>query len=129
MDECQIVLVARASDAAIVRGQTIRTIVTNTETIAKRKDVLLRFMEAYRETIDYMYSANPQVLKDYAEFNKMPEAMAKPVRDDFFPKALIAPDEIKGLDSLLAEAVTLKFITEPLKPEQIKELIQVPFKK
>jgi NitT/TauT family transport system substrate-binding protein len=129
MDEGKIVLVARATDAAIVKGQTIRVIVANTETVAKRKDVLLRFMDAYRETIDYMYSNNPQVLKDYAEFNKIPEAMAKRVRDDFFPKALIAPDEIKGLETLIPEAVTLKFIQEPLKPEQVKELIQVPFKK
>ena len=55
--------------------------------------------------------------------------MAKRVRDDFFPKSLIYPDEIKGLDTLLPEAVALKFITEPLKAEQVKELIQVPLKK
>ncbi len=129
LDEGKIVLVARATDASIVKGQTIRTIVTNAETLAKRKDVLLRFMDAYREAIDYMYSDNPQVMKDYAEFNKMPEAMAKRVRDDFFPKSLIYPDEIKGLDTLLPEAVSLKFIREPLKKEQISELVQVPFKK
>jgi NitT/TauT family transport system substrate-binding protein len=129
MDEGKIVLVARATDAAIVKGQTIRTIVTNAETLAKRKDVLARFMDAYRETIDYMYSDNPQVIKDYAEFNKMPEAMARRVRDEFFPKALIYPDEIKGLDTLLPEAVTLKFISEPLTKEQIAELVQVPLKK
>ena len=49
-------LVARASDCLDRRGQTIRTIVTNADTLAKRKDVLVRFMNAYRETIDYMYS-------------------------------------------------------------------------
>lgn len=129
MDEGKIVLIARATDASIVKGQTIRTIVTNAETLAKRKDVLLRFMQAYRETIDYMYSNNPQVLKDYAEFNNMPEAMAKRVRDDFFPRAIIDPDAIKGLDTLLPEAVSLKFINEPLTEKQLAELIQVPLKK
>ncbi len=129
MDEGKIQLVARATDASIVRGQTIRVIVTNADTLAKRKDVLLRFMDAYREAINYMYSSNPQVLKDYAEFNKMPEAMAKRVRDDFFPKSLIWPDEIKGLDTLLPEAVTLKFIAAPLTKEQQAELFQVPLKK
>ena len=78
-----------------------------------------RFMHAYRETIDYMYSANPQVMKDYAEFDRMPEAMAKRVRDEFFPKALIYPDEIKGLDTLMPEAVSLKFIPEPLTKAQL----------
>lgn len=129
MDEGKIVLIARATDASIVKGQTIHTIVTNAETLAKRKDVLLRFMQAYRETIDYMYSSNPQVLKDYAEFNNMPEAMAKRVRDDFFPRAIIDPDAIKGLDTLLPEAVSLKFINEPLTEKQLAELIQVPLKK
>lgn len=129
MDEGKIVLIARATDASIVKGQTIRTIVTNAETLAKRKDVLIRFMQAYRETIDYMYSSNPQVLKDYAEFNNMPEAMAKRVRDDFFPRAIIDPDAVKGLDTLLPEAVSLKFINEPLTEKQLAELIQVPLKK
>ena len=129
MDAGQIVLVARATDAPIVKGQTIRTIVTNAETLAKRKDVLLRFMAAYRETIDYMYSNNPQVLKDYAEFNNMSEAMAKRVRDDFFPRAIVEPDAIRGLDTLLPEAVSLKFINDPLTKEQLAELVQVPLKK
>ena len=44
----------------------------------------------------------------------MPEPMAKRVRDEFFPKSLIWPDEIKGLDALMTEAVTLKFIPAPL---------------
>jgi NitT/TauT family transport system substrate-binding protein len=86
-------------------------------------------MTAYRETIDYMYSDNPQVIKDYAEFVKVPEAMAKRVRDEFFPKGLVDPDEIKGLDTLVAEAVTLKFITAPLTQQQLAELIQIPPRK
>ncbi len=41
-------------------------------------------MQAHRDTIDYMYSDNPQVLKDYADFAGVSEAMARRVRDDFF---------------------------------------------
>ena len=128
MDEGKIVLVARATDASIVKDQTIRTIVTNAETLAKRKDVLIRFMQAYRETIAYMYSANPQVLKDYAAFNKISEEMARRVRDDFFPRMIVEPDEIKGLDTLLPEAVSLKFIEKPMTKDQLAELVQVPLK-
>jgi NitT/TauT family transport system substrate-binding protein len=118
-------VIARATDATLVRGQTIRTIVTNTETLAKRKDALDRFMAAYRETIAYMYGDNPQVLKDYAEFTGVSEAMARQVRNDFFPKSLVDPDQIHGLDSLMAEAVTLKFVTAPLTARQVAELIQI----
>ncbi|HET7164146.1 MAG TPA: ABC transporter substrate-binding protein [Pseudolabrys sp.] len=125
MDEGKIHLVARATDAALVRGQTIRVLVANADTLAKRKDVIERFMKAYRESIDYMYSSNPQVITDYAEFAKVPEPMAKRVRDEFFPKSLVNPDQIHGLDSLIPEAVNLKFIPAPLTKEQTAELIRI----
>ena len=118
-------VVAKATDAALVRGQTIRVIVANADSLAKKKAAIERFMQAYRETIDYMYSSNPQVIKDYAEFVGIPEAMAKRTRDEFFPKALVNPDKIEGLESLSAEAVTLKFIPAPLTPAQSTELIQI----
>jgi NitT/TauT family transport system substrate-binding protein len=125
MDEGKIHLVARATDAALVRGQTIRVLVANADALVKRKEVIERFMKAYRESIDYLYSSNPQVMKDYAEFARVPEPMAKRVRDEFFPKSLVNPDQIHGLDSLIPEAVNLKFIPASLTKEQIAELIQI----
>jgi NitT/TauT family transport system substrate-binding protein len=125
IDEGKIRLLARATDAAIVRGQTIRTIVANAQVLEKRKDVVERYMQAYRETIDYMYGDNPQVLKDYAAFAGVTEVMAKRVRDEFFPRALVMPDEIKGLDSLMADAIELKFIQAPLTKAQIADLVQL----
>jgi NitT/TauT family transport system substrate-binding protein len=129
LQEGKIHIVARATDAALVRGQTIRVLVANTEMLSKRKAVLDRFMQAYREAIDYMYSDNPQVIKDYAEFAGVPEAMAKRVRDEFFPKSLVNPDQIHGLETLVPEAVNLKFIPAPLSKEQIAEFIQIPPRK
>jgi ABC-type nitrate/sulfonate/bicarbonate transport system substrate-binding protein len=129
IEEGKIHIVAKATDSALVRGQTIRVNVVNADTLKNRKPVVERFMAAYREAVDYMYSSNPQVIKDYAEFTKVPEAMAKRVRDEFFPKSLINPDEIKGLQPLTEEAVTLKFIPAPLTKEQVAEFIQIPPRK
>ena len=129
IDAGQIRVIAKATDAALVRGQTIRVIVATAEPLEKRKDIITRYLDAYRETIDYMYSDNPQVFKDYAAFAQVPEATARRVRDEFFPKTLVNPDAIKGLDSLLKEAVNLKFITAPLTQQQLAELIQIPPRK
>jgi NitT/TauT family transport system substrate-binding protein len=125
IDDGKTRVVARATDAALVRGQTIRVVVANADALNKRKEVFGRFMKAYRETIAYMYSDNPQVIKDYAEFAGVPEAVARKVREEFFPRALVEPDEIHGMDSLLAEAVTLKFIAAPLTKEQVTELVKI----
>ena len=129
MDEGAIKIVARANDSPLVRGTTIRLVITNPDTLAKKKDALNRFMDAYRETIEYMYGDNSQVLKDYAEFAGVSEAVAKRVRDEFFPKSLVDPDEIKGLDQIVPEAVTLKYTAAPLTKEQLAELIQIPPRK
>ena len=129
IEEGQIRVIAKATDAALVRGQTIRVIVANAQALENRKEAIGRFMQAYRETIDYMYSDNPQVIKDYAEFVKVPEATARRVRDEFFPKSLLDPDKIEGIDTLVKEAVNLKFIPAPLTPQQLAELIQIPPRK
>ena len=126
MNEDKIRLIARATDASIVRGSTIRVIVANAQALAQRADAVSRFMQAYRESIDYMYGDDPGVIKDYAEFVNVPESLARRVRDEFFPKSLIWPDEIKGLDSLMQEAVALKFVAAPLSKEQTSELISIP---
>jgi len=129
IDANQIRIVARATESTLVRDQTVRVIVANVDGLTKRKNVIERFMTAYRETIDYMYGSNPQVIKDYAEFVGAPEATARRVRDEFFPKALVDPDKISGLDALVKEAVNLKFIDKPLTEQQLAELIQIPPRK
>ena len=124
LEEGKINIVAKANDAKIVADQTIRVLITNVDTLQKRKDVLKRFMQAYRETLDYMYTSD-QAVKDYAEFARIPEATARRIRDELFPKSILWPDEIKGLDTLVPEAVALKYTAEPLSKQQLAELIQV----
>jgi NitT/TauT family transport system substrate-binding protein len=128
IDENKIRIIAHATDLAVVRGQTIRVIATTADALAKRKDVIVRFIDAYRETLDYMYSPDPKVIQEYAEFAGMTPDIARRTRD-FFPKELLNPDQIRGLDLMMPEAVNLKFIASPLSSEQLQELIQVPPRK
>jgi NitT/TauT family transport system substrate-binding protein len=129
IDEGKIHLVARGGDTHIIGGQTIRTIIVNADALKKRHDVLKRFFQAYKETVDYMYSDDPKVISDYAEFAKITPALAKRVRDEFFKKAILQVTEIKGLDDLLKDAVDLKYAPKQLTPAQVKELIQTDIAK
>jgi NitT/TauT family transport system substrate-binding protein len=127
--EGQIHIVGRGGDTKIIGGQTIRTIIAGTDALKNRHDVLKRFFQAYRETIDYMYSDNPKVIADYAEFAKVSPELAKKIRDEFFPKSLLQMTEIKGLDELLKDAVELKYAPKELTKDQVKELIQTDMAK
>ena len=103
----------------------MRLLITNVQTLQTKKDALNRYMKAYRETVDWMYS-DPAAIRDYAEFVGIPEPLAKRSRDDFFPKAALDPDKIVGLETIIPDAVTLKYTAAPLTKEQLAELIQIP---
>ncbi len=126
LDEGKIRIVASGNDAAIFKGQTVRLLITNAQTLQTRKPAIERFMKAYRESIDWMYSSDPVALKTYADFVGIPVAMAKRTRDDFFPKAAVDPDKVIGLDTIVQDAVALKYTATPLTKEQLAELIQIP---
>ena len=126
LDEGKIRIVASGNDATVFKGQTVRLLITNVQTLTTRKAAIERYMKAYRETIDWLYSNDPAALKTYADFVGIPVAMAKRTRDDFFPKAAVDPDRIVGLDTIVPDAVALKFTAAPLTKEQLAELIQIP---
>jgi len=125
LDEGKIRIIASGNDAAVFKGQTVRLLITNLATLQNRKAVLDRYMKAYRETVDWMYSTDPAALKTYADFVGISVDMAKRTRDEFFPKASIDPDRIVGLDTIVQDAVALKFTAAPLTKEQLAELIQI----
>lgn len=125
LDQNQIRIVASGNDAAAFKGQTVRLNITTAQVLQSRKAVIDRYMKAYRETVDWMYSS-PDALKIYAEWLNISEAKAKRTRDSFFPKEAINPDRIVGLDSIVKDAVALKFTASELTKEQLAELIQIP---
>jgi NitT/TauT family transport system substrate-binding protein len=126
LDEGKIRVIASGNDASVFKGQTVRLLITNVQTLKDKKPAIDRFMKAYRETIDWLYSDDPKALATYAEFVGIPVAMAKRTRDDFFPRSSIDPDKIVGLDTIVPDAVALKFTAAPLTKEQLAELIQIP---
>jgi NitT/TauT family transport system substrate-binding protein len=125
LDEQKIRIIASGNDADVFKGQTVRLLIANAQSLAKKKPLIDRYMKAYRETIDYMYN-DPAALKIYADFVGISEAKAKRTRDEFFPKAAIDPDRVIGLDSIVKDAVELKFTAAPLTKEQLAELVQIP---
>jgi NitT/TauT family transport system substrate-binding protein len=126
LDEGKIRVIASGNDAAVFKGQTVRLLITNLQTLKTRKPAIERYMKAYRETVDWMYSDDPAALKTYAEFVGISLDMAKRTRDQFFPKAAIDPDKVVGLEAIVQDAVTLKYTSAPLTKEQLAELIQIP---
>ncbi len=116
-------IVATGNDVTALRTRAVRVNLTGATTLQNKHDQIVRFMQAYKETIDWMYSS-PEALRIYSEYSKLPDNIVHRVLQ-LIPKEALQTDEIKGLNDIMVDAVTQKFLSAPLTPDQVKELVQI----
>ena len=121
----KIRLIMKASDAPEFDKQTARVIIANAGELKARGDVVTRFMRGYRESLAWIYST-PEGLAAYAAFAKLPEPTARRALKEFLPLTAVDPDRISGIDEVMADAVSFKFIPARLGDAELAELIQIP---
>src|SRR5262245_8275363 len=118
-------IVARGSDVPSLRGQTVRATVINANLLQQRPDVAARFVKAYRESVDWMYS-DPKALELYAKKIDKPLELVKQTVAQFYPKEVLQTDKMADMPGILRDAVKLKFLREPLTTAQVTEFVQTP---
>ena len=128
MKEGKIRIIAHGSDVPSLKGQTVRAIIVNADSLKTKKDAIMRFVQAYREAVDFMY-ADPKAISMYATKMKLDESLIKESIQKFHPKESIQSDKMADLDGAVRDAVKLKFLDKPLTKEQLAEFIQIPPRK
>jgi NitT/TauT family transport system substrate-binding protein len=121
----KIRIIARGSDLPGMRDLTLTVLVVNADALNAKKDVFVRFMRAYRETLDWMYS-NPEAIKLYAVKINKSESIVRRGVEEFLPKESLSPDQLSGVDATMAEAVNLKFLEKPLTKDELAEFVKIP---
>jgi len=123
VDEGRIRIIARGSDVPALRDMTSRLQVVNAAGLERRKDVLKRYMAAYRETLDWMY-ADPAAIDRYAEWSKLPKPIAARA-PEYMTRPNMEPLRISGLPGIMDDAVKFKYIPALLTDAQLKEALPV----
>ena len=72
----KIRIIAKGSDVPSLRGQTVRTLIVNANSLKTKRDAIMRFMEAYRESVDWMYS-DPKAVEMYSAKIHQPVELLK----------------------------------------------------
>ena len=124
VEDGKVRIVATGNDVASLRTRTVRVNLTSVSNLQNRRDAIVQFIRAYRETVEWMYS-DPVALKHYEEYSGLPEKIVLRVRS-LIPKESLAAGRVEGMDQIMADAVAGKFISAPLSSEQIQELVQIP---
>jgi len=124
LQDGKIRAVFRGGDIKAAQDQTVRVLITHSATLAAKKAAITRFMQAYRETLGYMYDS-PDAIQAYAAFAGVAPEIAQRTRDQYFPKAALDPGQISGLDAMMADGVRFKFLFAPLSPAQLKQVVAI----
>jgi NitT/TauT family transport system substrate-binding protein len=107
-----------------IRIVTVRVDVTSAQTLEKKRDLLVRFNRALQASLDYSYSSD-KALEDYAKETKITKERAREVRDVYYPKVAMQKTEIRGMDIAMKQALEFKFISKPMKPEDVKGMMAI----
>jgi NitT/TauT family transport system substrate-binding protein len=118
----------RASDVPALAGQTSRVILANAGYLAAHKDVVQRYMDAYRETVDWIYSGDEGAAA-YAKWADVPLPVAQRTLADFVTKSASNPDKVSDLKGVVDAAVEFKYIPAPLTDAQMQDMVQIPPRK
>src|SRR4051812_45273050 len=125
MKDGKIRMVGRGSDIPSLKGQTVRVIIVNANALKEKRDAIMRFVQGYRETVDWMY-ADPKALEMYSEKVKQPVDLLRESLQEFHSKSAMQTETMADLEGAVKDAVALKFLDAPMTKEQLAEFLQIP---
>ena len=117
----EVRIIATGADVASFRDQTVRGVVVTESTLANRRDQLVRFLEAYQQTIDWMYQ-DPIALQWFAEQMHTSLDEAKRVVALIYPAGALRLGPVQHLERTIAQAVEFKRIPQAPTDEQIARM-------
>lgn len=119
-------VIATGTILDVIRDLSVRSIITNNDNLSKRRDAVVRFMEAYQQTLDWMYQ-DPVAIEWFAAQKKVSVEEARRNRDAIYPRESLRLGPIHGIDRVIAMAVDFKRIDAPIPPEQFARYQDIVF--
>jgi len=123
----KLVVVVRGNDSPQIRNQTTRVNVVNLNVLQKRRDVVIRYARIYQKTLDSAYQDGSRAIDFFAENMQVSHDVAQSAVKQYYPKNLMYPYEIKGLDQTLQDALDFKRIPKPMKADDLVGLIDIVY--
>ncbi len=122
LESGRIKIVARANEVPELRQQSVRVMAVNINNLNAKRDQIMRYLRGYRDTVEWMYSSD-EAVERYAKIVGSTVEQARKVRAEFIKKEDIMPDRVAGLDLLMKDAISFKFLSAPLTEQQLRDLV------
>lgn len=117
-------VVARGADLPALADQTTRVNIANAAWLRDNRGAALRFARAYGRSLAFAYS-DPQAVAWFAEGLAIDPALARRVRDTYYPAAAMQPDVMKGLSATLRDMTEQRRVPPGTAVEQFTPAIDL----
>lgn len=115
---------AFGSEVETMRDVTVRGFVVTEETLATRRDVIARFVQALHKTVEWMY-ADPQAVEWFAAGTETTFEEAMRVREQSYPQGVLDVGEISGLEYSIEQALEFNRIDRAPTDEELARSIDI----
>jgi NitT/TauT family transport system substrate-binding protein len=127
LQEQRIRTVANIGDIAEYRDMSARFHIANLNFITGRPEALKRFLAAYSDTLDWMYTGD-EAIGVFSQLYNIPQLQVRQTRDEFYSRESLDIKRVSGLEQAMADAVAYKFIAKALTPVELDDLFKYRFK-
>ncbi len=116
--------IAYGSEIEVMNNVTVRGFIVNADTLTARRDALVRFLQAYQKTVDWMY-ADPRAVQWFAEGTQSTLAEATRVRDHSYPPGHLNVEDVTGLEVTLRQSLAYKRIERSPTDAELANMFQM----
>jgi NitT/TauT family transport system substrate-binding protein len=122
-DRGEVRPIAYGSEITAMKDVTVRGFVVSADTLANRRDVLVKFLQAFQKTVDWMYS-HPQAIEWFAEATQSSVAEATRVEEHSYPQGSLSVEDITGLDVQVRQGLEYKRIERAPTADELGRFFQ-----
>ena len=116
--------IAFGSELEMMRKVTVRGLVVSEATLSTKRDALIRFVQAYQKTVDWMYQ-DPRAMDWYAEANHASLEAAGNVVKEMYPRAAMMLGSVDGVDVSVAQGLAFKRIEHAPTEAQLEKMFDI----
>lgn len=126
VDEGRIRVLFAGDDVKSQADLTGRVIVVKADYLAKKRDVVRKFLEVVDKCIDWAYENKAEASKMYGALNKVEPKVAQE-GIAFYKRSTLAFGPVSGVKKVIQQAVDAKFIANPLTDAELNDLVDIVY--
>ena len=115
--------VAYGRDASVMHDVTVRGLAVRADLLRDRRDVIVRFLQAYQKTVEWMYR-DPKAVEWFAEAAESTVDEARRVRTDMYPAGAMNVGGISGIDVSVKQGLDFKRIDRAPTADELDHMFE-----